>query len=331
MHTYLIEKLACPVCHCALEWTIVERTEDDIEAGSAQCTACAAVYPVREGIGVFLAPEQRSDRLWEQQSRQVQYVREHPEVERQLLDTPLDALHPADQHWRAMILETRGRYVEAQAAAERAQEGLYTAAARADMRSQFDAVIARLAASDDPIVDLASGRCYLVEALLRALPQPIVATDLSLPVLRRDRRYLAYWGLYDRVSLLAFDARHTPFCEGGVETMTTFVGLPSVREPRDLLAELRRVVSGTLFAISVFYSEADEVHAPVIRQAGMDTLLFRSAALETFAAAGWQVRVENARSAQVRPTSRGILLPEFQVDGFPLAETTQQSCLLIAT
>ena len=157
-----------------------------------------------------------------------------------------------------------------------------------------------------------------------------MATDLSLQVLQRDRRYLLYWGLYDRVSLLALDARHTPLRDGAVDTMTTFVGLQSIGEPAGLLSELRRVVSGTLLTISVFYSEADEVHAPVIRKAGLDTMLFRPSALEAFAAAGWQVQMTNARSAHVCPTPRGALLPDFQVDGFPLTETTQESCVLIA-
>jgi uncharacterized protein YbaR (Trm112 family) len=330
MHTYLIEMLQCPICHGKLAWSAVDRSQDRIETGRARCTACAAVYPVREGIGLFLAPELRRDGLWEQESRQVRYVRKHPEIERQLLESPLEALNPADQHFRAQVLETRGEYAEARAAAERAQEGLYTPESRAHLKSQFDLVVERLSASGGPIVDLASGRCYLVEELARRLRRPIVATDWSLPVLRRDRRYLEFWGLYDRVSLLAFDARRTPFRDGAIETMTTFVGLPSVQEPATLLAELRRIVSGTLLAISVFFAKEDEIHGPVIREAGLEAALYRSQALAAFAAAGWQVEIANARLAKTRPTPRGVLLEGFHVDGFPLAETTQESCVLVA-
>lgn len=272
----------------------------------------------------------------------MRYLREHPEVERQLLEAPLETLNPADQLFRAKVLESRGQYLDAKTAAERAQEGLYTAASQADVESQFDTVIEYLDASggqvidpvDGTIVDLASGRCYLVEAILRApgntQQRPIVATDWSLSVLKRDRRYLEFWGLYDRVSLLAFDARRTPFRDGAIRTMTTFVGLASLQEPGNLLGELRRVVSGTLLAIAAFYSQDDEVHAPLIHKAGLEAMIYRPAALAAFRAAGWQVEVANARSARIRPTPKGVVLEGFQVDGFPLAETTQETCVLVA-
>jgi uncharacterized protein YbaR (Trm112 family) len=330
VHTYLVDMLQCPACHGELAWDITDRSPDRIKTGSARCTACDTIYPIQEGIGVFLAPDQQREGMWEQESRQVRYVREHPEVERQLLESPLEALNPADQFFRAHVLEAQGKYTEARTAWERSQEGLYTAEARSAMGSQLDRVVELLPASDSPIVDLASGRCYGVEHILRAHQRPIVATDISLPVLRRDRGYLSFWGLYKWTSLLAFDARRTPFRDGAVETMTTFVGISSVQEPGDILSELRRVVSGTLLAISVFHPPEDKVHAPVIREAGLESTIYRAPALEAFAAAGWRVEVVNARTATVRPTPRGVLLEGFQVDGFPLAETTQESCVLVA-
>jgi len=330
MHAYLMEMLACPGCHSKLTWDIIDRTEDRIEAGEARCTDCDAAYPIRDGIGVFLAPEQQREGMWEEESRQDRYVREHPEIERQLLETPLGALNPADQFFRVHVLEARGAFAEAKVAAERAQEGLYTSASRACQRRHFEQVIERLSTGEGPIIDLAPGRCYLVEELLRALRRPVVATDLSLPVLMRDRRYLEFWGLYDRASLLAFDARRTPFRDGAVSTLTTFVGLPSVQQPGDLLHELRRIVSGQFVAITLFLSPEDEVHAPVIRGAGLEELLFRGNALEAFSAAGWQVEIIDACAARAVPTPKGVLLKEFQVDGFPLAETVQELCLLVA-
>jgi hypothetical protein len=166
--------------------------------------------------------------------------------------------------------------------------------------------------------------------LLRTLTRPVVATDLDLPVLMRDRRYLEFWGLYDRASLLALDVRRMPFTDGAVSTLTTFVGLPNVQEPGDLLSELRRIVSGQFVAITLFYSPEDEVHAPAIRSAGLELLLFRDAALEAFAAAGWHVEIIDDCVARVLPTPEGVLLEGFQVDGLPLAETVQELCVLVA-
>jgi uncharacterized protein YbaR (Trm112 family) len=330
MHTYLIEMLACPACHGKLAWHIADRTRDRIETGEARCTACNATYPIRDGIGVFLMPERQHEGMWDEESRLIRYVREHPEIERQLLEAPLDALNPADQLFRAQVLEERGAFAEAKTAAGQAQEGLYTSASRACQIRSFQQVIEQLSSDEGPIIDLASGRCYLVEELLHRLSRPVVATDLDLSVLMRDRRYLEYWGLYDRASLLAFDARRTPFKDGAISTLTTFVGLPSVQEPGDLLQELRRTVSGQFVAITLFFSPEDEVHAPMIRDAGLEALLFRDAALDAFAAAGWQVELIEACAARAAPTPGGVLLKGFQVDGLPLAETVEELCVLVA-
>jgi len=55
MHNFLLEMFACPACYGTLKWDIMEQRDDRIEAAEALCTACGAVYPVREGIGLFLA------------------------------------------------------------------------------------------------------------------------------------------------------------------------------------------------------------------------------------------------------------------------------------
>jgi uncharacterized protein YbaR (Trm112 family)/SAM-dependent methyltransferase len=331
MHDYLIEMLACPACRGELAWTVTGRHGNRIETAEARCAACAAAYPVREGIGLFLTPELPRDDLWEQvDSHLTQYLREHPEVERRLMGVPLGELAPADQFFRALVLEERGEYARAKAAEDLANARLYTPEYLACLESQLNYVLERLSASDGPIVDLASGRGYLVEKLARRLERPIVATDFSPRVLRRDRRWLESLGLYDQVSLLAFDARRTPFKGDAVETLTTNLGLPNIEEPGDLLQELRRVVSGTFLAISHFFPGDDEANAAVIREVGLSTLLFRRTALACFAAAGWQVEVANVCRGKARPTPRSALLEGAGIDGLPVAETVLEWCVLVA-
>ena len=97
MHTYLIEMLECPVCHGELEWSIAEHNENRIEAAEARCQACTAIYLVRDGIGLFLTPELPRNDLWGQlDSGLMQHLRDHPEIERQLMEVPLDTLDPTD-------------------------------------------------------------------------------------------------------------------------------------------------------------------------------------------------------------------------------------------
>ncbi len=331
MQAYLVDWLECPACHGELAWDITDRHGDRIETADVRCLACAATYPVREGIGVFLTPDLPRDDLWEQaDSRLAQHLRRHPEVERQLMEAPLETLSPADQFFRALILDERGEYAAAKAAAKVARTGVYTSEYLACSDNQIKQAIEHLSSAAGPIVDLASGLGYLVEEMARRLTQPIVATDFSPRVLRHDRRRLEFFGLYDRVSLLTFDARRTPFKDGVVKTLRTYQGLPNIREPGNLLCELRRIVSGEFLVLSVFYPEDDEANARVIHEMGLADLLFRRSALEGFAKAGWEVEMVYSCTARARPTPTGVVLKGAGIDTLPVAETTLEFCTLLA-
>jgi len=331
MHSFLLEMFACPACHGTLKWDLMEQRDNRIEAAEARCTACDAVYPVREGIGLFLTPDLPRNDLWEQSGSQLtRYLNEHPEIEQQLMHVPVETLSPADQFLRAMVLEEREDYTQAEVAADLARRGLYTPEYLACAASQKNYLAEQLAATPGPIVDLTSGRGELVQVLAQKINQPIVATDFSPRVLRRNRRWLQFLGLYERVTLLAFDARRTPFKDGAVKTLTTFVGLPNIDQPDLLLHELRRIVSGTLFAISHFFPEDDEANAAAISEMGPSALLFRRSALEQFAAAGWQAELANTCTGRAKPTPASLLIEGLGIDGLPVADTVLEWGVLVA-
>jgi len=324
--------LDCPACHSKLDWSITERNENRIEMAEAHCNTCAATYLVRDGIGLFLTPELQGNDLWEQvDSGLIQHLREHPELEHQLMEVPLDTLAPTDQFFRALVLEEQGNYIEAQIAEDSANKDLYTSEYTGCWNNQVDYLVEQLSTTTEPIVDLASGRCYLVEKLVRRLKPPIVATDFSPSVLRRDRRWLESLGLYDRVSLLAFDARRTPFKNGAVGTLTTNLGLPNIEEPGSLLRELRRIVTGVFLAISHFFPEEDEANAKVIHEAGLETLLYRRTALKHYAGAGWNVEVKNACMGKACPTPSSVVVDGARIDSLPVADTNLEWCVLLGT
>lgn len=331
MHAYLLEMLECPGCHGELVWNITEQDQNRIEAAEAHCQACRAIYPVYEGIGLFLTPDLQRNDLWEQvESGLMQHLRTHPELERQLTEVPLETLALADRFFRAFVLEERGKYLEAKIAEDSANQGLYISEYKNCRDSQFDYVIERLSTTRGAIVDLASGRGYLVEALLRRLTRHIVMTDFSPRTLRADRRRLESLGLYDRVSLLAFDARRTPFRDAAVETLTTNLGLQNIEEPGLLLQELRRIVAGEFLAISHFFPEEDKANTKVIHEAGLETMLYRRTALEQYAGAGWNVEMKNTCTGEAHPTPPSELFGGVRADGLPVANTRLEWCVLLA-
>jgi len=180
------------------------------------------------------------------------------------------------------------------------------------------------------LLDLASGRCDLVIELARALPRPIVATDFSPHVLRHDRDWLLHLNLYEDVSLPAFDARRTPFCDGSVETMTTNLGLPNIRKPGKLLEELRRIVSGRLLAISHFFPEEDEANLAALRKRALIDSMLRESLMTAFADAGWRASLRNETLGIARPTTVGEVIEDAGTDALPVADTALKWCVIDA-
>jgi len=112
---------------------------------SSIANSYSAVYMA---LASFFEPDLPRNDLWEQaESGLSGYLREHGEIERQLLNVPLETLSPADLLFRAMVLEERGAYAEAKAAAKLARVGLYTSAYRSCYESQRAYVVERLAAT----------------------------------------------------------------------------------------------------------------------------------------------------------------------------------------
>jgi hypothetical protein len=112
--------------------------------------------------------------------------------------------------------------------------------------------------------------------------------------------------------------------------MTSNLGLPNVDQPERLLPELRRVVSGTLLAISHFVPGGDAINVAAARDAGNATMLLRGEALASFAAAGWWAEVANLCVGRALPTARGIVIEGAGIDGFPVAETLLEWGVLVA-
>jgi len=328
---YLLEALVCPACQGELDWQLEVERDGRLEQGEARCRTCATLYPAREGIGLFLTPDLPRNDLWEQVGSALgRYLSEHPEIERLLVNAPLETLGPADLFYRALALEERGRFQEAREAAQKALPGLYTSEYLSCYRSQLDYVLEQLRPGSGWVLDLASGRGELAERIATELGRPVVATDFSPRVLRQNRRRLEALGLYRGISLLCCDARRTPFRTGSVETMTSNLGLANIEQPAGLLSEIGRVLSGELLAVTVFYPGDDALHIPLLQQYGLAQLLLRDPALELFAQAGFQVALENVRRGIARPTPKSTLLEGAGIDGLPVAETVLEWCVLRA-
>lgn len=332
MHQSLVQLLVCPRCRGTLRWEIARKSGPELEEGAARCDTCPATYPLRRGIAAFLTESGRPEDLWEISNSQIEeLVRCEPEKVRLLVESPTGSMNPTDLFFRGLILDSRGQYRDAETARSLALPRSYSAEQRACVRSQMDFVKRQVSRGTGPVVDLASGMGSLLEVLLPDAVRHFVATDVSPRVLMRDRAVLGPLVRKGGVSYLAFDARHTPFADGSIPPMVTYLGLANIRDPGELMKELRRVVSGNLLAISLFYPEEPGPNADTIRQLKLEALMYQDSALRQFEEAGFTVRIENSQHVVARPTPRGEILPEAGTDSLPVVDSHVEWCTLVAT
>lgn len=330
MHKYLLDYLACPICHAELDWSIQADGEARIFEAEARCTQCDEQFPVKDGIAIFLTDKLTRNDTWaEVESGLAKYLRQNPELEQQLIESSIEHINAADQFFRAMILEERGNFIEARSIAQNALQGIYVPDYLNIQEGQRQYLVEQIEGIEKPIVDIASGRGYLVEALLKAGHQQVVASDFSPTVLRRNRAYYEYLGLYDGLSLIACDARMMPFKAHSIPTMTSFVGLGNIEQADTVLQELSRIVSGRFWSVSEFYPDNGDDNARMIREHGLDGLMFEARVLENFARSNWQVEIENRQTVHIEPTPVSEILG-FGIDGLPVKATEIVSCVIVA-
>lgn len=332
MHNYLQEMLACPTCHGDLKWEIVQTDANRILKANTTCQSCGAEYPIRDGIGLFLPSDVPRDDLWAQvDSKLVSFFRQQPEIEQRLLNDPLESLNPADQFFRSMLLESKGDFETAKTVADEAFQKLYTPEMLACGERQMQFVVDAVVNSNDPIVDLASGRGYLVEKLIKSnIQNPIIMTDFSPQILRRNRQWYSQFGLYDPLSLIACDARYLPFKDASVAILTTYLGLANISEPGTILAEWKRILAGTLYAVSHLYAENDDANSGAIRKIGLETFLFEHSTISAFAEVGWTIDIPSRCRARAMPTPKSEFVDDLGIDGLPVAETEIEWCVVTA-
>lgn len=254
-----------------------------------------------------------------------QFLRENPDVQHALLESPLAELSPADAYLRGSVLEERVGFDAARDAYASADSRLYSEEVRRARDEALGYVVEVVRGGDGLVVDVATGRGTLLERLLDATDRPLVATDVSSTILGHLRRRLGD----ERVRYITADARSLPFEDASVPTCVSHVGLANVPENDALLAELRRV-GRELVVTHVFYPEGDDENRSVAREHGLETLLVRSSALDAFGAAGWKVEILAEQEVNAEPTPESLLIPGVRIDAIPVAATTATWCVLYA-
>ncbi|MFL6016400.1 MAG: hypothetical protein ACJ74V_02560, partial [Gaiellaceae bacterium] len=79
-----------------------------------------------------------------------------------------------------------------------------------------------------------------------------------------------------------------------------------------------------------FFRDDDERNIAAAREAGLDGLATRDAALRAFAAASWSAVVALERELRAEPTPVSELIPGVGIDGLPVVPASVTWCVIVA-
>ncbi len=331
MHKQYMDMLICPLCHNQLKWHIREDNQDRIVNADIRCSSCQSEYEVRDEIAVFLTKALSRNDLWEKsESGLEKYLRENPDIYEKLMNTPEEELNGADYCYKASYFEMKRDFTTSSRMFKNAFEKIYTQDYIEGWKSQMDFIVKEIE-DDKPIIDIASGKGYLVEKLLEETKSFIVATDFSPTILARNKEYFKFKGFYDRLSLISFDARKTPFKDNSIITLTSNMGIQNIEQPGEVISEMNRITKKDFMSVMQFIDEGDKVHMDLFNKFGSVAYATRDKASETFKKIGWNVKVCNSYIANIKPTPEGEILKGAGVDRFPIVNTKIEYCVIQAS
>ncbi len=157
-----------------------------------------------------------------------------------------------------------------------------------------------------------------------------MATDFSPTILVRNKEYFKFKGLYNRLSLIAFDARKTPFRDNSIVTMTSNMGIQNIEKPGEVISEMNRITKREFICVMFFIDKDDEVHMGLFNEFGNVAYATRDNALETFKILGWDIKICNSVTANIKPTPKGEIIKDAMIDGFPIRDTKIEFCVVQA-
>lgn len=330
MHKQYIQMLVCPSCHKDLQWYIQEESEERIINGKACCSCCNSEYEVKDEIAVFLTSELSRNDLWNKgESALEKFFNENTEIYDKLMNTPEEELNGADYWYKATYFEIRRDFATSTKMFKNAFKKIYTEDYINGWESQMDFVIKDLQ-GDEPIIDIATGKGYLVEKILTETRNYVVVTDFSPTILKRNKEYYKAKGLYQRLSLIAFDARKTPFRDNSIVNMTSNMGLQNIDQPGEVVKELNRITKDKFMSVMFFIDKEDKKHMDLFREWSNTAYVTKENAIKTFRNSGWYVEICNSFLANIKPTPESEIIKGAGIDVFPIEDTEVEFCVIKA-
>lgn len=320
LHKSLVPLLICPACQSELRSRIDKEDAGHIIEGGFICQSCKRVYPVVDGIGIFLSGEEIGDDLWkEQETFAATFRRQHPVRYFLLTKTFLGNVRPEDFFLKGMLLEN-------EEILEKASKRIYTKDYLIGYEKTKKALFEIEKGGPDIILEIACGRGGFFKPFLQSRRgrAVYVASDFSLTVLRNNLKWLRRNGFQNQVTLMVFDAKAMPFRDCSIPAATSNLGFPNIRNNGKAVHEAFRVlVPGGILKTNFLFTTEDTRNYAKAREMNLEQFYTRNNVERVFSESGFEFAVEELHRGSVRPTPGGI-------DTLPIVQDVYSFCVIRA-
>ena len=271
-------------------------------------------------IGIFLDTKETRDDLWkEQEDFATRFRKEHPIRFFFLTKTFLGNIKPEHHFFKGLLLEDEEML-------KKATRRIYTKDYLVGYEKTEQAL--NEVEKDNPLVilEIACGRGSFFKPFLQSRHGKgvYIATDFSPTVLRSNQKWLRKNELEEQVTLMALDAKATPFRDNTIPAAVSNIGFLNIRNNGKAVTEAFRLLapSGILIANFMFTIEKTENYTKA-KEMGLHQFYTRKNVEEVFQKVGFEFHLEELYQGSVRPTPGGI-------DTLPIVQDRYSFCVLIA-
>ncbi len=301
--------LQCPSCEPSLK----------IRNQGFFCDKCDRQYSKRAGLYDFLLS---GEDQWARVGKG--FMNGQEEMERRLLETPLEELSPSDRLIRAVALWFKGDFEEYEKIAKESLKGVYTDEYNDAMKKSFDNTVDLVRQEEGIVLDLATGMGGLLQKLLSSTERDFISVDISPTSSLSLLQYLRFRNWDNRVVQLIADAAHLPLRDKSIDVITTAVGFQNMQDAEPVFKEIRRV-SRKLVALCIFMDKGDTNLAFVKDKSLHVADLFK----KELEKVGWSASLENTLRACVEPTPQSEILG-IRPDRIPVVPTVFEFTTVVA-
>ncbi len=239
--------IICPTCRNELWWEIKEKNNNRIINGYAKCMECREIYPIKNGIAIFLPIKWQNMKIWRRSERvavqKMEMGEEHETLKNENIRQPSEILNMIRYRNRQGIIRNEAlyhQYMESIGMPDTVSKLCYLARRCAKEVNDVDYIL-----------DFASGKCLLVNELSKLKNCHVIVNDINPIVVMQAQQNFEK---FEHMSFMAFDMKRSPFRNKSIHTVTTMLGLQNIIPCNGIIEEINRIAD-VFINISAYLSE----------------------------------------------------------------------------